>query len=53
LKVHRERNKEEVESRSIQGFPTLFFYKDGEKVDEMIGAYPIEEFYPLIKKYLY
>lgn len=53
VKVHKDLNKADVESRDIKGFPTVHFYKDGKKVHEFIGAYPIEEFYPIIKKYLY
>lgn len=53
IRVHKERNREEIESRSLEAFPTVYFYKDGQKVDEMVGFNPIEEFYPIIKKYLY
>jgi thioredoxin 1 len=53
VKVHKDLNKEEISNFAIEGFPTVYFYKDGEKVDEIVGALPIEEFYPIIKKYLY
>lgn len=53
IKVSKERNSKEIESRSLEAFPTVYFYKDGQKVDEMVGFNPIEEFYPIIKKYLY
>lgn len=55
IKVHKDLNKEELSNYTIDGFPTVYFYKDGVKVDEMIGvsANPIEDFYPIIKKYLY
>lgn len=53
IRVHKERNKEEVASLDMKFFPTIYFYKDGQKVDEMIGFNPIEEFYPVLRKYLY
>lgn len=53
IKVHEDRNKEEIESRSLEAFPTIYFYKNGQKVDEIVGYKPAEEFYPIIRKYLY
>lgn len=53
VKVHKDLNREEVARHNIKGFPTVYFYKDGKKIHEMIGAYPIEEFFPVIKEYLY
>lgn len=53
IRVHKERNKEDVASRDIKAFPTIYFYKDGQKVDEMVGFNPVEEFYPVFRKYLY
>lgn len=53
IRVHKDLNKEEVSSMDIKAFPTIYFYKYGQKVDEMIGFNPVEEFYPVLRKYLY
>lgn len=53
IKVNNEKNPEIIEKYDVKGFPTIIFFKDGEVVDQICGAMPIENFYDVLAKYLY
>ena len=43
-KVNTDEQQELATKFGIRSIPTIFFYKNGEKVDEMIGAATEQEF---------
>lgn len=40
LKLNTDENPDVAQKHGIQGIPTLMFFKDGKKVDQIVGAVP-------------
>jgi len=40
LKLNTDENPDVASKYGIQGIPTLMFFKDGKKVDQVVGAVP-------------
>lgn len=53
VKYNTTQNKEVARKNKVFGVPTLFFYKDGEKLGESVGYSDLEELKDIVKKYLY
>lgn len=45
-------NKELCNNEKIEGFPTLFLYKDGVKISEYIGSRSVEDLTHFVNKHL-
>ncbi|KAL0274509.1 UNVERIFIED_CONTAM: hypothetical protein PYX00_002608 [Menopon gallinae] len=46
-----ENSKELCNEQEVEGFPTLFLYKNGKKISEYIGSRNLEDLYDFISKY--
>ena len=53
IKVHNKENREYFQKHNVHACPTIFFYKNGKKVDEHVGSLSVSEFETYFKKYLY
>lgn len=52
VKVNVDDNPETSARFGIRSIPTLFVFKDGQKVDTVVGSRPKSEFVELLKKHL-
>ncbi len=50
-KINTDDNQEAAVAHGVQGIPTLMLYKDGQKVDTLVGAHPKETLQQLIAKH--
>ncbi|XP_031628357.1 thioredoxin domain-containing protein 5 [Contarinia nasturtii] len=46
-----EENKELCNEQGVDGFPTVFLYKDGEKVEEYNGSRSLEDLFEFVSKH--
>lgn len=44
-------NKELCSEQEVDGFPTIFIYKEGDKLDEYNGSRQLEDLYEFISKH--
>ncbi len=51
-KLNTDENQETAMQHGIMSIPTLLVYKDGEKVDQVVGAVPKETLVATLKKHL-
>ncbi|KAJ8984737.1 hypothetical protein NQ317_005002 [Molorchus minor] len=47
-----EANKQLCNDEDIEGFPTLFLYRDGKKISEYSGSRSLEDLYDFVNKFL-
>lgn len=52
VKVNVDDNPETSARFGIRSIPTLFVFKDGQKVDTVVGSHPKSEFVELLNKHL-
>ena len=52
VKVNVDENTELASQYDIMSIPTVYLFKDGKKVDVMIGVRPKQVFENIIKKYI-
>lgn len=50
-KLNTDENPGTAQRNGIMSIPTMLIYKDGEKVDQLIGALPKSEIEATLKKY--
>lgn len=53
IKVHNKENRDYFNLHNVHACPTIFFYKNGEKVGEHLGSMPVSDFDKYFEKYLY
>lgn len=51
-KLNTDENQQTAVSQGIMSIPTLVIYKDGEKVDSVVGAVPKDALQSALKKHL-
>ncbi|MCA1064419.1 thioredoxin (plasmid) [Rossellomorea sp. AcN35-11] len=51
LKINVDENKDSVQKYDVMSIPTMVLFKDGEKVDHLIGFQPKELLVSMIEKY--
>ncbi len=51
-KLNTDENQATAAAQGVMSIPTLFVYKDGEKVDQVVGAVPKESLADTLKKHL-
>lgn len=51
-KLNTDENQQVAMSQGIMSIPTLLVYKDGEKVDQVVGAVPKDHLQSTLKKHL-
>lgn len=51
-KLNTDENQMTAAQNGIMSIPTIMIYKNGQKVDQIVGAYPKEHFVAAIKKHL-
>ena len=51
-KVNTDENQEAAASHGVMSIPTLMIYKDGEKVDSLVGAMPKSALQAALEKHL-
>lgn len=51
-KVNTDENQEAAASHGVMSIPTLMIYKDGEKVDSLVGAMPKAALQAALEKHL-
>jgi thioredoxin 1 len=51
-KLNVDENRDTAMKYKIMGIPALLFFKNGEFIDQQLGAMPREALEPLINKYL-
>jgi thioredoxin domain-containing protein 5 len=44
-------NKDLCSQQEVNGFPTLFIYKNGEKITEYNGSRSLEDLYDFVNRY--
>lgn len=47
-----EANKDLCNNEEVEGFPTIFLYKDGQKISEYSGSRSLEDLYDFVVKHL-
>lgn len=47
-----DENKQLCTEEEVEGFPTLFLYKDGKKISEYSGSRSLEDLYDFVSKHL-
>ncbi|MBM4136555.1 MAG: thioredoxin [Nitrospira sp.] len=52
LKLNTDENSDIASTYKIMGIPTLMFFKDGRKVDQIVGAVPKQQLTSLIESLL-
>ena len=50
-KLNTDENQEVAAGHGIMSIPTLYVYKDGQKVDQVVGAVPKEMLVATLQKY--
>lgn len=50
-KLNTDENPSTAQANGIMSIPTMLIYKDGEKVDQLIGALPKGEIESVLRKY--
>ncbi len=51
-KLNTDENQMTSVQNGVMSIPTIMVYKDGQKVDQIVGAYPKEHFVAALKKHL-
>lgn len=51
-KLNVDENRDTAMKYKIMSIPTMLIFKNGELIDQQIGAMPREELEPIIRKYL-
>jgi thioredoxin 1 len=52
LKLNTDENPEVAMKHRIQSIPTVMLFKNGQVVDQVVGAYPKRHFVDLVEKHL-
>lgn len=50
-KLNTDENQDSAGSEGVMSIPTLMIYKDGEKVDQVVGAVPKDQLAATLKKH--
>ena len=50
-KLNTDENQMTAAQNGVMSIPTIMVYKDGHKVDQIVGAYPKDHFTAILKKH--